>query len=132
MLVLILSLLLSLFGGSRDRDARVESICQEQGIGVQDRSSGAARDLALNRDLCLAAPTSTSFSGGGQNGPVSVRTSNSAHRTHSSTKSTSRMLKAGKMLCVRHFKSFLCAAPLAESGRQTADRYLFSICRLRL
>ena len=130
-LALILSLLLSLFGGSKREDVRLESAL-EPAIEVRNQDSDAARDQAFNRDLCLTAATSSSFAGGEHSGPVSVRSTNSSHRTNPSTKSTTRMLKAGKSLCVRHFKPFLCAVSLAESGSLTAERYLFAICRLRL
>lgn len=129
-LLFILALLLSLSVGSRS--GYVDADRREAVAGVRNQTSDAARNPAFNRDLCLAAAPSPTFSGGEHGAPVSVRSTNTTHRTNPSTKSTTRMLKAGKDLCVRHFKPFLQAALLAESGRCTAERYLFSLCRLRL
>lgn len=131
-LVLILSLLLSLFGGSTGRDVKIATANPEHVSDIQRNPFNPARDMALNRDLCLTTAASCSFSGAEQSGPFSVRSTNSNHRTNPSTKSTTRLMKAGKILCVHQFKPFLCAIALAVSGRLSSEKYLYSICSLRL
>lgn len=129
-MLVILSFLLTLFGGVGTRNAETTVSSLEQGVHRQ--ASQPAQNAALDRTYCLAAAPSSMLEGSGHGGQVSARPVNSVHRPHSSVKSTTRMLKAGKVLCVRQFKSFLAADPLAESGRQTSERYLFTLCRLRL
>lgn len=129
-LLVILSFLLTLFGEVGTRSAQTAVNSQDPGIHRQ--TSLPAQDAAPDRTYCLATAPSSLLEGSGHGGQVSARPVSSVYRPHSSVKSTTRMLKAGKVLCVRQFKSFLAAAPLAESGRQTSERYLFSICRLRL
>ena len=130
--VLILSLLLSLFpGGKPDNVSGVSSA--ESRYSVSERSSSEnAVDHAINRDICITAVQGYSFTGNNSTNSVSVWTTNAGRRTSPQTKSTFRVVKSGKVIDNNNLHPFLTPSFIALSGTRTFERYLYSICRLRI
>lgn len=131
-LVLILSLLLSLFsGGKPDNVSEVSSA--ENRYSVSERSSSEnAVDHTLNRDIRITAAQGYSFTGYSSTNSVSVRTANTGRRPAHQTKSTFRVVKSGKVIDNNNLHPFLTPSFVALSGTRTFERYLYSICRLRI
>jgi len=130
--VLILSLLLSLFsGGKPDNVSEVSSA--ESRYSVSERSSSEnAVDHTLNRDICITAAQGYSFTGNNSTNTISVRTTNAGRRTSPQTKSTFRIVKSGKVIDNNNLNPFLTPSFVTLSGTRTFERYLYSICRLRI
>lgn len=131
-LTLILSLLLSLFSG--DKAGRVSDVQEAVGqCSISERSSSEKTvDHSLNRDICITAAQGYSFTGSNSTNSVSVRTSNTGRRTSPQTKSTFRVVKSGKVIDNNNIHPFLTPSFIKLSGTRTSERYLYSICRLRL
>ena len=131
MIALILSLILSLFGGGRSQSVS-EIVNQETGCSVSKApSSEKAVDHALNRDICITSSQGYSFTGNESVNSVLVRNSNSGRRTSQETKSTSRIVKSGKVIDNNNLHPFLTPFFFTLSGPRTSERYLYSLCRLR-
>ena len=131
-LLLILSLLLSLFSGRQQTpDAAVSS---EEGSYclAEAASSDAPTDYRLNRDLCITAAQGLSFSGEGGSNPVSLRSPNTGRRTPTQLRSSTRFVKGGKVIDNNRTHPFPTPYFVPLSGTHISERYLFSICRLRL
>ncbi|GEM_PF-2559739 len=130
--VLIFSLLLSLFsGGISDNVSEVSF--SESRYSVSERSSSEnAMDCAFSRDICITAIQGYSFTGNNSTNFVSIRTTNTGHRASFQTKSTFRMVKLGKVIDNNNLHPFLTPSFVALSGTRTFERYLYSICRLRI
>ena len=131
-LTLILSLLLSLFSG--DKAGRVNDVQEAVGqCSISERSSSEKTvDYSLNRDICITAAQGYSFTGSNSTNSVSVRNSNTGRRTSPQTKSTFRVVKSGKVIDNNNIHPFLTPSFIKLSGTRTSERYLYSICRLRL
>lgn len=131
-LLLILSFLLSLFSGGKDK-ADTVVLSDEGSYCVSEASSSDTKaDYSLNRDLCITAAQGHSFAGDGSSNSVSVRTSNTGRRTSPQTRSTFRIIKGGKIIDNNRTHPFLTPVFVPLSGEHISERYLFSICRLRL
>lgn len=130
--VLILSLLLSLFsGGKLDNVSEVSSA--ESRYSVSERSSSEnAVDHTINRDICITAAQGYSFAGNNSPNSVSVRTTNTGRWPSTRTKSTFRIVKSGKVIDNNNLHPFLTPSFVVLSGIRTFERYLYSICRLRI
>ena len=130
--VLILSLLLSLFsGGKPDNVSEVSSA--ERRYSVSERSSTEnAVDHTINRDICITAAQGYSFTGNNSTNTISVRTTNAGRRSSPQTKSTFRIVKSGKVIDNNNLNPFLTPSFVTLSGTRTFERYLYSICRLRI
>ena len=132
LLTLILSLLLSLFArGKADIVCVVQSAASQ--CSVSERSSSQKTvDHSLYRDICITAAQGYSFTGNNSANFVSVRTTNAGRRTSPQAKSTFRIIKAGKVIDNNNLHPFLTPSFITLSGTRTSERYLYSICRLRL
>ena len=130
-LLLIFSLILSLLGGGRT-EAVCEAVAPQTLCSVgKAPSSDRSIDHRLNRDLCITSAQSYSLTGGSSFQSVSVRNSHSGRRTSPETKSTSRIVKSGKIIDNNHLHPFLRLSFCVLSGPLTSERYLYSLCRLR-
>ena len=130
-LLLIWSVMLSLLGGGRT-EVVCEAVAPQTRHAVGEApSSDRSMDHRLNRDLCIASAQSYSFNGGNSIQSVSVRTSQTGRRTSPETKSTSRIVKSGKVIDNNHLHPFLTLSFCVLSGPLTSERYLYSLCRLR-
>ena len=131
-LLLILSLLLSLFSGGRNKADAVVSSDEGTYCVAEASPSDSKADYSLNRDLCLTAAQGQTFAGDGSSNSVSVRTTHSGRRTSPQTRSTFRLVKGGKIIDNNRTHPFLTPVFVPLSGLHISERYLFSICRLRL
>ena len=114
-LLLILSILLSLYSGGKNKTGAVIA---------SDEGSRCVAEEVLNREFCITATQGQAFAGDGGSNSVSFRSSDAGRRIFpQTTPSTFRVLKGGKVID----NTFV---PL--SGTRIPERYLFSICRLRL
>ena len=85
-----------------------------------------------NREICLTAAQGYTFSGTDDSNTVSVRVTNSGRRTSQHARSTFRVVKSGKIIDNNHQHPFMAVPYAALSGMYLPERYLYSICRLRL
>ena len=128
----ILTLFLSLFLALMSEAIPYDNYYQGEDIWIGEApSSDRSMDHRLNRDLCIASAQSYSFSGGSNIQSVSLRTSQTGRRTSPETKSTSRIVKSGKIIDNNHLHPFLTLSFCVLSGPFTSERYLYSLCRLR-
>lgn len=129
-LALILSLLLTLlFGGGRDN---VSYECPETQAGavLEQQSQDDSPAQTLNRDICLSSALGYTFTGENCAGSFSVRTTNAGRRSQSQAKSSFQAVKYGKVIDYRISSPFLSSVPL--SGTRTSERFIYSICKLRI
>ena len=133
LLLLLLSLFLSLFSGDRHKAVAVVSSGDGASCCYAEASSpDTEADHALCRDLCFTATQGQAFSGAGGSNSVSFRNTHSGRRTSSQTRSSFRIIKGGKVIDNNRTHPFLTPVFVPLSGMHVSDRYLFSICRLRL
>lgn len=130
-LLLILSFLLSLLGGGRHQAEAVVS-SEEGTYCVAEASSDAKDNLSLNRDICITAAQGQVFSGERSSNSVSLRNTHTGRRTSPQPRSTDRVVKGGKVIDNNRTHPFLTPVFVPLSGMHISERYLFSICRLRL
>lgn len=121
LLVLILSFLLSFLSGGRT-DV-VEADLQNE---------GQCTDQAPNREICITATPGYTFAGGGGSNTVSIRLTQSGKRTSPQVRSTFRIIKGGKVIDNNHLHPFMARSVVHLAGLFISERYLFSICSLRL
>ena len=131
-MVLILSLILSLFGWGRTEVVRDLVIEEIKSSVCNAPSSEKAVCNALNRDICITSAQGSSFSGNNNTNSVSIRNSNTGRRTSPQTKSTFRIVKSGKVIDNNNLHPFLTSSFFSMSGQLSSERYLYSICRLRI
>lgn len=130
MMLLILFFFLSLHSGDGVKSICIPEAVQE--ISEDSLKPSPESGIVSGGEPASALAQTSFFYGGAQTSPVSFRSSGSSDGGHSSARYSSRMPKAGKTSYVNSFRSFMIDAVLAQSGRLSSDRYLFSICRLRL
>lgn len=128
---LILSFLLFFLSGGR---AEVVTGSQESGqYSVSEgQSTNKTSDYTQNRELCIAAAQGYTFAGDGGTNSVLIRVSQSGRRTQPQVRSTFRIIKGGKVIDNNHLHPFLAQSIVHLAGMYLSDRYLFSICSLRL
>ena len=132
-LLLILSLLLSLFTGGKEKaDAAAVAASETTFRVAEATSSGTEAGYFPNRDLCITAAQGLCFAGNGGSNSVSARTSHSGRRISPQTRLSFRVIKSGKVIDYNRTHPFLTPVFVPLSGTHVPDRYLFSICRLRL
>ena len=130
-ITVILSLLLTLFNGNKASETCVSS--QESRHSVTASSSSEkSNDIALNREICITAAQGYTFAGNESSNFVSIRTAQSGRRTSPQTRSNSRIVKGGKVIDNNHLHPFLAQPVLQSGGTHISERYLFSLCTLRL
>lgn len=119
----ILSLMLSLILG---------------GSIVADSHSTESRHETKNIAQCLITESSTtsaldfSFSRNSLTQSFSYRSANSSQQTSPQVKSSCRIVKCGKIIDNNRLHPFLTISFVRLSGIFISERYLYSICRLRL
>ena len=132
-LLLVLSLLLSFL--SDGKDACVRSIPAPAGLPetavFRTTPERTTDGRMLNKELCLSLVQGGGITGAGSHSS-SVRNTNPGRRLPQSTRSTSRVVKAGKIIENNHLHPFLTPFFRKLSGTDMPERYLYSICQLRL
>ncbi|MBO6069094.1 MAG: hypothetical protein J6T49_06545 [Bacteroidales bacterium] len=127
----ILSLVLSLFSVDTG-DIALSFPDAEQHYSLTESSSQTPADFVSNQEICLTAAQGYTFSGGGNSTFSSVRSSQGGRRTSQQTKSSFRIIKCGKVIDNNHTHPFLAPSFIPLSGTFISERYLFSICCLRI
>ena len=127
----ILSVLLSLLFGRADAQTDAGAL-QEQSTLTEDASTDNPQDYSLNRDICLTSAQGYTFAGSENISSVSLRSNPTNRRTSPQTKSSFRMVKGGKVFDNNHQHFFQTQVYGLSSGGYISERYLFSICCLRI
>ena len=130
-LIAILSLLVSGRGLSAAEATYCEQVAGRTAVANAPESEKGT-DHALHKDMCITAAQGWSFSGSENGNPVLLRTSQTGKRTTQSTKTTSRLVRTGKIIDTHNFNPFLSAFFPKADGAQSFFRYIYSICCLRL
>ena len=131
LIVLILSFLISFFTGGKTEVVST-SLNSGQCSITESQSTEKNSDYTENRELCITAAQGYAFAGNNSTNSVSVRTTQSGKRTSSQVRSTFRIIKGGKIIDNNHLHPFLAQSIVHLAGIHISERYLFSICRLRL
>ena len=132
LLTFILSLFLSLISGAGDKGVSVPEsrpACTLSASAAPETPCG----VVLNRDICLAAVQGPVFAGTGGGHAVSLRRpSQGGRRISSQTRFPFRIVKGGKVIDHNRKHPFPARPSAPGTGMSVPERYLFSICRLRL
>ena len=129
---LILSLLLTFLSGGKTDTVSTESK-QEDNYGLAETSStDNFADKTSNREICITAVQGYTFAGGNSTNSISVRITQSGRRPFQQIRSTFRIVKSGKVIDNNQQHPFLSQSIVHLAGMYLSERYLFSICRLRL
>lgn len=128
-ILLIFSLFLScLFSGSGQiDDVRTGDTVS---LVVEAAESDAAENSTDFNDLAIMPVRTASYSGDGNSFAPSVRSNNTGRRVQSSSRSTFRVIKDGKVIDRHNFCTFRATLLQFPSGIHAADRYIYSICNL--
>lgn len=132
LVVLILSFLLSFLSGGRTEVVNTSSQDNGRYSVSESQSTEKTADYTQNRELCITAAQGYTFEGGGNSNSVSIRVTQSGKRTSPQVRSTFRIIKGGKIIDNNHLHPFLAQSIVHQAGMYISDRYLFSICSLRL
>ena len=131
-LIAFLSLLVSGRGLSATEATYCERVAGSRTAVANAPESEKPTDHALHKDMCITAAQGWSFSGSENSNTVLLRTSQTGRRTTQSTKTTSRLVRTGKIIDTHNFNPFLSALFPKADGAQSFFRYIYSICCLRL
>ena len=124
LLVLIFSFLLTFLSeGRTGTEVVIVSECS---------STENAGDFTQNREICITAAQGYTFAGNNSTNSISVRITQSGKRTSPQVRSAFRMVKGGKVIDNNRLHPFLAQSVVHLAGIYISERYLFSICRLRL
>ena len=131
-ILLILSLLWSLFSGGGEGNAAVSP----EGEGtycISDASSAIpSTDYARERECCITAIQGYTFAGSESSQSVSLRTLQSGRRSSAQAKSSFRFVKSGKVIDNKSLHPFLVLSFRQCYGLIFFQKYLHIICRLRI
>ena len=127
-----MSFLLSMLSGVRT-ESGTSLLRQEQDRHYAEMpSAGQEAERNLNRDICITAAHGYTFAGNESTNSLSARVTQSGKRSSSQIRSTFRIVKDGKIIDNNHNHPFLAQSVIHRAGVYLSERYLFSICRLRL
>ena len=134
-LAFILSILLALLNGCGRETSAAASLRIETGIG---RTVPFAEVIADNlpgsqdREMRLAPVTGNISPGDTISQTVSFRLTQTGKRVNPSAKTSSRIIKAGRITDTYNYNTFLSACFAKTDGALSFKRLIYSICRLRL
>ena len=128
--VFILSFLLSFLSVDRTEVTTPSNVSQS--IVSESRSPEQAVDFTQNREICITSAQGYAFAGSNSTNSVSVRIAQSFRRLNQPVRSTFRIVKGGKVIDNNHLHPFLAQSFVHLAGIYLSERYLLSICRLRL
>lgn len=89
-------------------------------------------ESALPEQMCLTSAQNSIFSAGSRVQGASVRSLSSARRTQSHMRGSSRIVRCGRIIDIRNFDPILATAIVREHGSYSFERYIYSICCLRI
>lgn len=134
--LLIVSFLLSfLYGGQVGCvDLPEDRFHPQETLGGISEGSSPEKDSAhaFGREFCIASVQGYCFAGSENTNSVSVRVTQTMRRYPPRSRSTFRMVKDGKVIDNNRTHPFLAQSLVHSAGFYLVERYLFSICRLRL
>ncbi|MBR1926564.1 MAG: hypothetical protein IJ840_02250 [Bacteroidales bacterium] len=131
-LALLFSFILSLLSGGTPVVSAEVPASEEHGTIIDDSASANHSDYTPVRDICLTAAQGYSFSGNSNSNSVSLRTNGGGRVRSQQTKSSSRIVKDGKVIDNNNTHPFLAASFFILSGTRSFGRYLHSLGVLRL
>ena len=129
-LALIFFLLLTLLSGGGKSGVRCDCPQAQDSAVLEQQSSERVVNQSFNTDICLSSALGYTFNGENSTGSSSVRTTNAGRRIQSQAKSSLRSVKSGKVIDYSIFNPLLSSIPL--SGTRTSERFIYSICKLRI
>lgn len=129
--VLIFSLLLSFLAGGQ-KEVVSKSFPNDSQCNISEYPSAEAADFTQNREICITSAQGYTFAGNNSTNSVSVRLTQSVRRINQPVRSTFRIVKGGKVIDNNHLHPFLAQSFVHLAGIYVLDRFLLSICRLRL
>ena len=131
LLALLISLILSLLGG--DGGMVADPVPSESRHSVlATPSPDPAGERVCNREVCFAGVQGQTLATGGGSFCASVRNPHSGRRSSSQIRLLSRMVKGGKLMDMHHLHPLPAPSFVLPAGMGDIDRFLFSLCRLRL
>ena len=130
--VLIFSILLSFLSQGRTEVLSTSISGGSQSSISECPATEKAADFSQNWESCITAAQGYSFSGSDSTYSISGRITQSGKRTSPQVRSAFRMVKGGKIIDNNHLHPFLARSVVHLAGIYISERYLFSICRLRL
>ena len=131
-MVLILSFLMSLLSGDRDVSTSSISTQNLSCVITTQPSDTKSLESALNRDVCITTARGYSFAGREDSSSATVRSMTQGRRTTPQTRSNSRIIKGGKVIENNNLHPFLAQSFVLLSGFHISERYLYSLCLLRI
>ena len=129
-LALIFFLLLTLLSGAGKSGVSCDCPQAQDSAVLEQQSSERVVNQSFNTDICLSSALGYTFNGENSTGSSSVRTTNAGRRIQSQAKSSLRSVKSGKVIDYSIFNPLLSSIPL--SGTRTSERFIYSICKLRI
>ncbi|MBQ9583095.1 MAG: hypothetical protein IJR25_02055 [Bacteroidales bacterium] len=87
---------------------------------------------SLGKEMCITGAVGNTFSGNSNSHFSSIRVNQTGRRINPSPKTTSRLVRTGKIIDTHNFNPFLSALFPKTDGVQSLFRYIYSICCLRL
>ena len=85
-----------------------------------------------NKEICFAASDHHVISGDTVSHSNSIRLPQTGKRINPSTKTASRIIKAGRIIDTKNYNTFLSARFFKTDGALSFQRFIYSICCLRL
>lgn len=128
--VLIVTVLLSFIsGGDRASYASGRSVnCTD--AAVRCSGDAAADNTADLNDSAILPVRTASYTGDSGSFAPSLRSASSSRRVQPSTKSSFRVIKAGKVFDRTNLYTFRAVILQFQCGIRSNSRYIYSICRL--
>ena len=129
-IVIIFSVLLSfIFGEDRAGDVCCRDLYfTDAAVKCSDKDT--TDNKADFNDVAILPLRTATFSGECSSFAPSFRSTNSGRRVQPSTKSSFRVIKAGKVFDRNNFYTFRTDILQFQSGIRSNSRYIYSICRL--
>lgn len=127
--LLILSLLLSWFSGDGSGAVEEENLYGSETV-VQAQAGDRSRDYTEYNTICLCSARGARFSSEDNTFSPAPRTTNAGKRTNQTVKSSTRIVKSGKVIDRQNSNRYMASILENPSGMRTVHRYIYSICTL--
>lgn len=129
--LLILSLLLSLLSEGREVRSAVSSNTKAISC-ISDTASAAQTDDSRGREFCITAVQGYTFAGNENSHSVSLRSFQTGRRSSPQAKSSTRIVKSGRIIDNKNLHPCLVMSYRLMTGLVFSQKYLHIICRLRI
>lgn len=134
-LAVILITLLALLNGCGRELSATSSLRMETGIGWTAQYAKIIAEnspVSQGREIYLAPVTGNICPGDTISQSVSLRLTQTGKRVNPSAKTSSRIIKAGRITDTYNYNTFLSACFAKTDGALSFQRLIYSICHLRL